>query len=403
VDLVPVPGSNPLQRIVKAINIYNADTVNATVTVRYNNNTALRSLCVVTLSPGDTLTWTASSGWCVTNSAGQIESATAPLAHATSHVTGGTDVIANAVAAGNAGLMTGADKTILNNAAPLASPSFSGTVSLPAVVGPPSTVTVTHTTQALPLTTSTIEIVTDGDSDVDVASLANGTAGQEMAIYIKSNGNAADSFTLSATFADGSSTFAFGAGAKGHGIYLIYTSAGWVIVSLHMLGDANPAALGAAAAGTAVRSSREDHIHPTDTTHAALNTGVHGLLGSVRVRDQVTPTALTAAATVTIAQLLTGIITGNPAAAAAYTLPTGTLCEGGLTIAVDEAFDWVLINIAATATYIITLTAGVGHTIVGAPAIQAASATTGGLWGTASSIWRTRKTALNTFVTYRIA
>ena len=96
---------------------------------------------------------------------------------------------------------------------------------------------------------------------------------------------------------------------------------------------------------------------------------------------QVTPSAKTSAVTLTIAELLTGIVTGNPGAAAAYTLPTGTLCEGGLTIAVDECFDWVLINIATTATYIITLTAGTGHTLVGG-AIPSNSATTGGLWGT---------------------
>jgi len=35
--------------------------------------------------------------------------------HATEHVTGGEDVIANAVPAGNAGLMSGTDKTKLNN------------------------------------------------------------------------------------------------------------------------------------------------------------------------------------------------------------------------------------------------------------------------------------------------
>jgi hypothetical protein len=142
---------------------------------------------------------------------------------------------------------------------------------------------------------------------------------------------------------------------------------------------------------------------PADiTTHAALKTGAHGHLNSVRIRPQVTPSAKTSAVTLTIAELLTGIITGNPGAAAAYTLPTGTLCEGGVTMAVDEAFDWVLINIATTATYIITLTAGTGHTIVGGGSIPANSTTTGGLWGTNAQTFRTRKTATNTFVTYRI-
>jgi hypothetical protein len=39
----------------------------------------------------------------------------ASTTHATTHVTGGTDVIANAVAGGNSGLMTGADKQNLND------------------------------------------------------------------------------------------------------------------------------------------------------------------------------------------------------------------------------------------------------------------------------------------------
>lgn len=41
----------------------------------------------------------------------------APSAHATTHVTGGTDVISNAVASGNAGLLSGADKAKLDGIA----------------------------------------------------------------------------------------------------------------------------------------------------------------------------------------------------------------------------------------------------------------------------------------------
>lgn len=43
-----------------------------------------------------------------------LQSGKADVTHATTHVTGGTDVIANAVAGGNAGLMTGTDKTKLD-------------------------------------------------------------------------------------------------------------------------------------------------------------------------------------------------------------------------------------------------------------------------------------------------
>jgi len=40
----------------------------------------------------------------------------ASTTHATTHITGGTDIIPNAVAGGNSGLMTGADKQNLNDA-----------------------------------------------------------------------------------------------------------------------------------------------------------------------------------------------------------------------------------------------------------------------------------------------
>jgi hypothetical protein len=137
-------------------------------------------------------------------------------------------------------------------------------------------------------------------------------------------------------------------------------------------------------------------------THSALKTAVHGLLGGVRIRAQAAPDAETGANTLTIADLLTGIVVGTPAGAVAYTLPTGTLCDAGMTIAINEAFDWILINVSTTAANIITLTAGVGHTIVGNAKIPANSTTTGGLWGTSGQRFRTRKTAANTFVTYGV-
>ncbi|MEK6744288.1 MAG: glycine-rich domain-containing protein [Nitrospirota bacterium] len=54
VDLVPVPGGTT-QRIVKYINIYNADTAAATVTVRFNDNSTLRTLVKIVLQVGETI------------------------------------------------------------------------------------------------------------------------------------------------------------------------------------------------------------------------------------------------------------------------------------------------------------------------------------------------------------
>jgi len=115
------------------------------------------------------------------------------------------------------------------------------------------------------------------------------------------------------------------------------------------------------------------------------------------------PTAETTAATLTIAELLTGVITGTHTVGgtAAYTLPTGTLCDGGSEFAIGEGFTWSLINLSAAAADTITVTAGTGHTVVGTMIVQSAHSTTGLLYGNAVT-FLTKKTAANTFVTYRI-
>jgi hypothetical protein len=62
VTLVAAPDADT-ERIVKHINVYNKDTVSATVTVQYNNNTTVRELIVIALASGQTLTWSAEGGW----------------------------------------------------------------------------------------------------------------------------------------------------------------------------------------------------------------------------------------------------------------------------------------------------------------------------------------------------
>jgi hypothetical protein len=105
---------------------------------------------------------------------------------------------------------------------------------------------------------------------------------------------------------------------------------------------------------------------------------------------QPTPIAVNTTATLTIAQLLNGIITSTTAAAVTGTLPTGTLTDAGSDFLVDEAFDWTVINTGATNAF--TVAAGTGHTVIGNMVVALS----------ASGMFRTRKTAANTFVTYRI-
>jgi hypothetical protein len=69
---------------------------------------------------------------------------------------------------------------------------------------------------------------------------------------------------------------------------------------------------------------------------------------------------------------------------------------------VDEFFDWTLINLSAAAADTITVTAGADHTVVGTMICQSAHSSTGLVHGNALRL-RTRKTAANTFVSYRLA
>ncbi len=146
---------------------------------------------------------------------------------------------------------------------------------------------------------------------------------------------------------------------------------------------------------TEAASGSTKHIHPNELAADPL----------MLIKSQVTPSAETVACTLTIAELLTGIITGTHAAGAtaAYTLPSGALSDAGATFAVDTCIDWSLINLSANAVDTITLTSpGADHTIVGNPIVQSSNAATGGVMGN-SAIFRTRKTAAATFISYRIA
>jgi len=123
------------------------------------------------------------------------------------------------------------------------------------------------------------------------------------------------------------------------------------------------------------------------------------------------PTAKTTTATLTAAELLAKYLTGTHTAGATqtYTLPTGTLLQAAINalpelakvFETDVGFRWELVNLSAAALDTITMAAGTDHTLVGAALIPSNHVTTGGLNGTSSSRWRTRRTASGVFVTYR--
>ena len=111
----------------------------------------------------------------------------------------------------------------------------------------------------------------------------------------------------------------------------------------------------------------------------------------INMVTQVTPTAKTAAATLTPAELATGIITYT-GAAVALTMPLGTDIDAAFSsMKVNSSFDFYIINTGATNAA--TVTANTGVTLVGVAAVSANT----------SANWRVRKTADNTFVAYRVA
>lgn len=106
------------------------------------------------------------------------------------------------------------------------------------------------------------------------------------------------------------------------------------------------------------------------------------------------PTAKTATFTATIAELLTGIITVTSATAVTATLPTGALTDAGLSggyLEVGQSFDWNIINLGSSSGAV-TMAGDTGHTYVGSTTVAIST----------SATFRTRKTADDTFVTYRI-
>jgi hypothetical protein len=116
-----------------------------------------------------------------------------------------------------------------------------------------------------------------------------------------------------------------------------------------------------------------------------------GNLNEILMGTQVAPTAKTAAATLTPAELATEIITYN-GAAVNLTLPLGTDLDNAFSsMKVNSSFDFSIINLGGTNAA--TVTANTGCTIVGVAAVSANS----------SCIWRARKTADATYVFYRVA
>jgi hypothetical protein len=128
----------------------------------------------------------------------------------------------------------------------------------------------------------------------------------------------------------------------------------------------------------------------------ANGTAPNYFAGDVRTNRVVTarstPANSNVSATATATSLLDGLRTGTPTANINLTLPTGTDMDAAFQeLQTNQSFEWSAINLAA-ATHVITVVANTAHTVVGNMGVAAAT----------SGRFLTRKTAANTFVTYRI-
>jgi|TARA_Y100000310_G_C20677719_1_gene814058 hypothetical protein len=114
-------------------------------------------------------------------------------------------------------------------------------------------------------------------------------------------------------------------------------------------------------------------------------------------------TAKTTSATLTAAEMLTGIITGthSEGSTQTYTTPTGTLLEAAMpgTIITGSHLDVTFINLSAALADTITIAGGSGISIVGQATVDSAHADSE---FPSSGTFRFRRSAANTFVGYRI-
>lgn len=138
----------------------------------------------------------------------------------------------------------------------------------------------------------------------------------------------------------------------------------------------------------------------TNATSVTIQAGASGATYAVgtdpvisddgKFQLQGTPGVLNATGALTSAMILSGIVTSTTAAAVAGTLPTGAVLDAASEFAIGDSFDW---SVIATGANAFTVTAAAtGHTIVGTAAVATVT----------SGAWRTRKTAAETFVSYRI-
>tara|TARA_Y100000034_G_scaffold132839_1_gene196797 strand:+ start:141 stop:632 length:492 start_codon:yes stop_codon:yes gene_type:complete len=114
-----------------------------------------------------------------------------------------------------------------------------------------------------------------------------------------------------------------------------------------------------------------------------------------------------ASTTITVAQILTGILEEDPAGAVTWTLPTAALLVAGVTdVAIGDTLDFAVINTDATADIAITIAAGTDGSLVGNDEVESADKTADAI-SSGSAMFRIRFTGVasgsEAYVAYRMA
>jgi hypothetical protein len=139
----------------------------------------------------------------------------------------------------------------------------------------------------------------------------------------------------------------------------------------------------------------------TNATNVIIQAGASGAAYAVgtnpvisdsgKFQTQGAPGVLNATGTLTAAMILSGIVTSTSAAAVTATLAVGSVVDAASEFAIGDSFDWAVIN-TGPSTFTVT-SPDSSHTIVGVGAVLTLI----------SAVWRTRKTAADTFVSYRLS
>jgi len=126
-----------------------------------------------------------------------------------------------------------------------------------------------------------------------------------------------------------------------------------------------------------------------------------GNLNEVLLGFNAAPQTATATATLTVTQIINGLLVGSPStSAASYTLPTAALIDATLTNAkVGSTFDLTIVNLG-TSSGLITVVVGTGITAVG-NLVVAITGSAAGVGGAAQ--FKFRKTGDAAYTVYRIA